>query len=528
MSKYNRISYLASCGDQAIAAAGLTLYSSDSDFLPIRTGQLVIYDPKTNLTLAVGDIATADHIAVGIGIGQVGGSATEVQHISKESIDLCETSLRATVSSPVCGVGQVVDVYLNGCMTCEGTYSIVVNLDDAYARYVYELNDPAPYVFTITPDCCDNCDSCETSVDKDDMVCKFVDLINGTVQLDPAKITRFQNSKLTNQYQPFRAAKLFLADSEDSALTNWSFCFTSEDSSCADCDHLAGVTGITIDGKSTDFVNTTRAGDETVTDFQQMKNLVEQANKALDAIGGSAYLDHGIGKCCSWCIKINTCAAEVKFNTSEVDVFIEGTRSNPFQDFDTAPICRGCGADDTTITPTYGFRLYVEPIEVPCSKEWPPNLPVPTTYVRRLDVQKWGEGWPCTSFLTTEVTAQVLPEGFGYYWQDMAHTGRHRGGKGKDWRYNNQDRGRIGLPDAKSISSSLPACLVCDEQYCVYNIESVTTKGRKFNNAPLQQNLALDYILVPKKDTVAQTAIQTVLNALNARGSCVGGTVVCA
>lgn len=537
MSRFNRTSYLATCNNPAIAATGQTLYSSDSDFLPVMTGQLVIYNPKTNTTMAVGDIATAKNLAVGVGIGIPGQSAVEIQHISREVIDLCSTQLRASVTPPVCGNGQVVDVYLNGCIECGKTYSIAVNLDDNYARSVYELNDPIPYIFTVTADCCDNCDACEGSASKEDLVCKFVDQINGTVQTDITKITRFQNSKLTNQYQPFRAARLFLTDNadpqtEDSASTNWSFCLTATDTDCENCGVLTGITGVRIDGEDTVFVNTTRAGDNTITDHQQVTNLVEQLNKALDAVGGSAYLDHGLGKCCSYCIKVNTCASEVRLITAGEDneeetIYVDGTRSVPFQTFDVDPICRGCGATATEIAPTAGFRIYVNPVTVPCDLSYPPNLPVPKTYVRRIDAQAWGDGWPCTSFLTTEVTAQTLPEGYGYYWQDMAHTGRHRGGKGKDWRYNNVHRGTIGLPDASSISSSLPDCLICDEQYCVYNVVSTTTKGRKYNNTVVQQNTDLDYLLVPKKDTATQAAVEAVFNALNARGTCTLGNIDC-
>lgn len=531
MSKYNRVSYLATCGNTAIAAADLTLYSKDTDFLPIYTGQLVIYDPKTNTTLDVADIATATNLAVGVGIGVPGQNATEIQHISKEEIDLCQTNIRASVSSPVCGVGQVVDVFFNGCIECNKTYSIAVNLDDSHVRSVYELNDPAPYIFTVTADCCDTCDTCDNAYDAESLVCKFVDLINGTVQKDPTKITRFANSNMTNQYQPFRAAKLYLSDvgaEVPSDETTWTFCIAPDNSACENCIRTEGITGISINGEVTTFVNTTVAGDTTYTHTSQIKNIVEQANKALALIGGSAHLDHGIGACCSYCIKINTCANDVFFTTEDAEAPITGTRSNPFSTFDVEPICKGCGVDATTIAPTVGFRIYVDPIEVPCDCAWPPNLPVPNTYVRRVDVQAWGEGWPCSSLLVKETTAQTLPEGFGYYWQDMARTGRSRGGHGKDFRYNDVHRGRIGLPDKSSVSASLPACLICDEQYCVYNLETTTTKSRRFNNAPIQSNTDLDYLLVPKSDTTAQTAVQAVLNALNARGTCVGGTVTCA
>jgi hypothetical protein len=527
MGGFNRQSVLTSFGNYVVAAAGRTVFPDDSEFPNAKAGEILVM--SNGVTIGAGSIPTATNISIAFGVGPVGGNATSLRYLAGEEINLCDSSIKPRVTVPACGTPQVVDTFLTGCFTPNDQYTLAINLDDSYVRSHYQENEKPSYVYSVSSDACSSCNDCDASVSCTDMVCKIVDAINGKHQEDPTKITRFIRADLTKQYQPFRAARLFLETTLGAPETTREFCLTPTDSACVDCSVLTGIIGVTIEDTDYDFTGTTLVGNTAITLPSQIKQVVAELNRVLEPIGGSAFLKQSIGKCCDISIEVNSCADIIELRTANAEEPIVACAStNPFTDIDIAAVCKSCTDEGTTITPTCGFRVFVDPVEVPCDCTYPPNLPAPNYYGRTVDIQPVGDGWGCQSFYTKVSTDQVLPEGFGYFWQDLAHYGQTRGGSGRDFRYNNIHRGNIGLPDASSRSTNAANGIVCDETYCVYNLVTTTMKNRFFNNAGVNVNQDIDYVLIPSGDSTTKTSWETMLTALQARGICNAGTITCA
>lgn len=524
MASFNRQSILATFGNLPVAAAGRTLFPSNSDSPNVAAGELFV--ESNGVTIGLADIPTATNIKIGVGIGPVNGAATDVRYVASEDINLCDSTIKARVTPPVCGTPQVMDVYLNGCIECKESYAISINLDDSWVRSNFQTNERVPYVFQVSADCCDGCDGCPSSPNLQDLACKFVDKINGKVNIDPSMITRFTWANLKDNYQPFGASRLFLTKNDLTANTTRTFCLDPTSTACENCGDLTGITGISIDGVVTTFQGTTMANNPNVSKHSHVKSIVKQIHAAVDLVGGSAFLRHGLGKCCSYTIEVNSCANTILLVTN-AGTLAPCAETNPFTTFTRDSVCIGCGVTAATIAPTVAFRVYVDPVEVPCDCTYPPNLPAPNYYGRTVDIQAVGDSWECEQFFTNESTAQVLPEGFGYFWQDMAHYGQHRGGKGRDFRYNNLHRGKIGLPDEYSRALNAAKSVFCDTQYCVYNMNVTVEKKRHWSNATHNINTDLDYMLIPTADTVTKLSWEPILAALQARGICQPGSVVC-
>lgn len=524
MATYNRQSVLASFGNLPVAAAGRVLFPVNSSSPNVNAGEIFI--ESNGVTIGLADIPTATNIKIGIGMGPVNGAATDIRYVAGEEINLCEATIKARTTTPVCGAPQVQDVFINGCINCNEGYSFTINLDDSYVRSNFSMNEKLSYNYTAVASCCDTCGTCNQSGSCDDLVCKFVDQINNRVQTDPTKLTRFVYADMKHQYQPFGAAKLYLQKNNGGANTTRVFCLDPTSTPCENCANLTGITGISIDGVVTPFQVTTMANDNTVSKPSHVKSIVDQINAVLDPLGGHAFYKHGVGKCCSYTIEINSCVNDILLTTS-VGTLAACDESNPFTTFTRDNVCRGCNVPASSIAPTCGFRVYTHPLELHCPCDLPPNFNTPNYYGRTIDVQPAGDGWDCEMFFTNESSTQVIPEGLGYYWKDKAYLGNHRGGAGRDFRYNNVHRGRFHLPDDTSRATNAAKGIICDESYCVYNLLTTASQNRFFNNANVNVNTDVDWLLIPSGDIATHASWEPILAALQSRGVCQAGAVNC-
>lgn len=523
MATYNRYTYLATVGDLPVKEAGqpVILPGDSDDIWNVLAGELVVWDKRRNITLGVDDIATAQSISIGVGQGSPGQLATDIIHIAGDHFDLCKGSICTKVTKPACSCPQVLDIFFD-CVKCDDVYTIAFHLDDSRVRSQYNYNDKAEYVFQVPTECC-SCDDCDPEANCEEVACAFVDAINGKVQKDPKKVTRFTRADLSEQYQPFSASRIFNKDNSRKI-----FCISPADTECKDCAHLPGITGIVIDGETTEFTYTTKPGDDTITLHGQMQRVVEQANKAIEAVGGGAYLTPGDRPCCPYNITVNTCADSVQFIVDGAPVE-PCEQYNPFLSQTKESACKGCGAEDSEINLNCGFSVLVDPVLTPCDCPdcLPPNERTPNYYGRTLTPQFAGEGWVCSNFFWEEAQEQKLPTGYGYFWQDKAHYGQHNGGTGRNFRNSNRRTGRIGLPDKYSRASQAHNLIRCNETYCVYNILSTDRDHEWFNNAVHYHNTDVSYVLVPEKDTTTKETWEPILAALQARGICCPGDIVC-
>lgn len=501
MSSWNRLTYLATSGNRAVKAAGEQVYTA-TGALNVYTGELVVFNPKTNLTVAAVNVLAQERVSIAVGVGNVGHIATSLRFLAGEEFDLCSAKINADVSRPECAVPQVKDVFFD-CTKCDENYTLEILLDDSLVRSRYNVNERAKYIYTEATEC-GGCDDCETTVECATVRDGLIDQINLKFSEDPTNIVYFQRRNPEQLYQPFRALPLYNA-----ANSLKEYCFATADATCENCVVIEdGIGGISIDGDVTTFVGTL-SGTDTLK--SQLGQVLTQINDALEAAGaGRAHLTSGLHDCCGACLQISSDATILLRNNAGATI-APSTQSNPFTTAATTLTC--------------GFRVIADPVTIECLCDWPANLPVPNYYGRTIDIQKIpNSGWVKDNFETFDAQAQVLPEGFGYFYQDKERY-QHNGGSGRDYRYSNRRVGIIGLPDSHSRDAN--TTIMCSEVYCVYNILSTATKTLRFNNAFSVHNTDASWVLIPSADTVTRTSWETYLSELNKNGLCTTADVTC-
>lgn len=515
---YGKQTWIASKGNLPVKADGLPVFLAGSKSPNVMSGEIVVFNPDTNLTVTAASIPNQSKVVVAVGVGADNEVATTLRFLG-DGFDLCKDSIDALVTPPVCGTPQVVDIFFDGTQ-CKSTYGFNILLDDYVVRSNNPQNDRAIYPFVETNPCGSNC-TCTTEASCDELMCKFIDSINGKENSDARSIAIFQNGGNSKQYQPFRAARIWNID--DSIQT---FDLTPDSGDCSNCTFVPAITGIKIDGVLTAFTGTTAiVGSDTVTLIGQLPRVVDLMNKALEATGGYAHMSRSINGCCSYCIEVTTCAGAILLDSgSDPDISPASTANAFHTAFVNEATCVTCDSADTEVTPTCGIRLYVDPLTVDCLCDLPPNITPPMNYYRKIEVTSVGD-WDCADFYTREVSAQTLDEGFGFYYQDREHY-QDNGGIGRGYRMGNTHRGEIGLPDAHSRSTNATT-IKCKDSYCVYNIEWSHPKVGRFSNSLTRNNKDLVTVLVPSADSTTKTSWETFLAQLHVIGTCISQDVTC-
>lgn len=500
MATYNRLTYLATSGNRAVKAAGEPVWTAYG--LNVYSGELVVFNPKTNLTVAAVDVLNQDRVSVAVGVGTPGRNATSLRYLAGEDFNLCSATIDADVTAPTCAVPQMVDVFFD-CTKCDETYTMEILLDDSLVRSRYNVNEKAKYIYTAATEC-GGCDDCETEAPCSVVQKSIVDQINLKYNDDPTTAVYFQRRNPENQYQPFRALPLF-----NSANSVKEYCLPLSDGMCQDCEYISGgIYGITIGETDFDFVAAGIVGNTTP---DQIPGIIKQINAAFESAGvsGYAHATRGLHNCCNLCIQISSGTPFTLLDFEEGEI-VPSAQYNPFTVAESTLTC--------------GFRVIADPVTVDCLCDWPANLPVPNYYGRTVEIHKVGEGWVKDNFSIYNAQAQVLPEGFGYFYQDKERY-QHNGGNGRDYRYSNRKVGIIGLPDKFSRDSN--TTINCQENYCVYNILSTATKNLRFNNAFSVTNTDASWVLIPSGDDVTQISWETYLSELNKNGLCITTDVAC-
>lgn len=511
MSSYNRLTYLGTSGDLTVGngkVSGDPIFTGNSvNPYNVLAGELVVFDARANEFLEDSDIATARHISVAVGIGKKGTVAKELRYLGGETFDLCNFEMVAEAAAPVCAQPQILYVFYDGT-TCENAATLVFYLDDHLVRDRYNFNEKAKYIFTADPACTD-CNTCTPTDNCPSVTDSFVDQINGKVQDNPFILTRFQNRDISHQYQPFRALKLFNKDASFKT-----FCLSMEDGACTNCAFLSGITGISIDGEETEFTHTTVAnGEDLQTLPSQVEIVIDQINAALGD-NGAAFKSKGIGSCCDYSI------------TLSVDTDVVGTITLLTDDGEVSP-CEEVNPFDVT-DKTCGFAVLVDPVTIECICALPPD-DVPNYYGRTLGVEFVGDGWGCNSTEVVEKQPQVLPEGFGYFWQDLERY-QHNGGSGRDFRNSDRYRGKTILrQDKYSRSIASPVTIDCETSYCMYSLVTIARNINRpgFGSALAHYNADGDWVLIPEGDDNTKTSWELYLNAMYERGICNAPNVTC-
>jgi len=506
MKSFNRVNVLATKGNLAVKTAGETVYTKYG--VNAKEGEVLVFNPKTNKTLGVGDLATASHISVAVGVKERGKMA--LKHVSGSRFNLKNSKFTVTATTPSCGCPQVIDIFPS-CLECGETYSINVRLDDYLVRSRFDFNEQLNYVFTERIKCTD-CDDCTEEADAVAWLSAIRDKINdkSRTALEDQVLPRVGFN--AEQYRPFKASLLY-----DNTFT---YTLPLGDDDCEQCSNFAAVAGALVDGKTFQFVNTVDPSDNTQTLVEQKQALEDQLNEALDGTGGSAYITTSDLACCPFKIEINTCDSSFELhdeNGAEITPD-GGAATNPLTAYTKEGAYNSCSNNDTSITPTVGLRIFVDPIDWAVEGDGliDTNEVIPNIFIRRADVEQLGYGWDKASLHVREVCKPQNIHGQGLYWLDKERKMNHTGGSGNNHRYSSRNIGRNNIPDKYSKVRNL--ITNSKETYCVYNwLQDFEGRAQGSNIRSVAQD-NLTWLLVPQKDTTTQTSLELFGNKFNQLG----------
>lgn len=514
MPNKNKKLVVASSGNLAVKAAGGNVFTASANkkqMYTVKTGEIVFYNPKTGATYDQTNIAGAENVRLGVGVGKKGQLADNIRLITRDTLKFNDTGCQNycwsdNLTTPVCSQPKILDLYFCSAK-CGETVSITLEVDTPLLREYMPADERQKYTFTATPDC--GCETCDGEVNMDNVICQLVDKINGNFR--KARYDQFfGGNDERDLIQPLKAAKLFVG-----ANTSRQYCLSVGSTTCENCTEIGAITGATINGETVAFVGTTIS--DTKSSINQVEGIVEQLNNALAAIGGSAYIERGESDCCPIKLHVNTCDTGFELlGEDDEDVITPCASDNPFH---AVPVvntgCVNCDTESTTTTYNYGIRLFLDPIDLELDDlhGYPPTQFYP--YLHQ-DIRLAGQkGFGCCPVVEYVVQEQVLSEGLGYLYSEE-ELGQHNGGLGRGYHYDTPvDNVRL-LPAKNQAYTSMTI-----DPRINYNVYSILLKRTVDDNYPTGAAVRTytdQYrLLIPQSDTTTKTSFDLVLAALRAK-----------
>lgn len=504
-----------------VVEAGKYLYSIDpnDDFASlnpdIELGDMVFFDPKTNLTVGAGTTAaTVPNLGVAVAVDTKGvGYPTALAKVFGDSF--ISSAIRSVRSQkPKCGCNHIVDFLTADCKFYGENYGIEIqtrgarefetHLDNVWQKDFFSVNlkDYA-------------CSSCESGVDEK----KVMAALGAKINRHRAKINvktygKFIKNAIKQQHgqRKYTAYTLFEND--------YRYTITHGDGTCANCTTFTGIKGIKIgDNNVVVFPGMLDAdGNTPVGREKRLENLI---NKAFtDAgVGGSAVIDTQLvgsgAPCCDFRILINSC--ETVELIDKDDQNIAKVTTNPFTAILSDPLYLECEAG-TSWTPTTGLRVVSHPMDITCDC----NEPVDRSYwyIRELRVgiptsqDNWGK------FVAKDVQLPTMPEGLGVQWRKRALDAVN-GGTGRT--YDNWVTDKTGMYAGNRSNTALTESfknIGCKDMLCA----TVIDHDLPFDRFSVTGNLAAakgrSIIVINNNSTVLYDAVKAVLDPWFASTSC--------
>lgn len=511
---------IATTNNQVLFTAGLPVRLPGDKVAP-KIGQPVLWDPYQNISLAVGDIATAKNFTLSIPVKTTKGK-TELVDVNGSDWDLCKDQISVTFTQPCCGVNQKVDQYI-GCVKCDTGYQVEIHYRDAYTQAVHGGIGEVCWWFNYATRCVPDCDSCNVSTVTD--FCVAAGLAN---EINSKKETHYVEGIGTmntgDQFLfPLRAAAL------SRGKLFHKFCLSPQSDTCSNCSFVEGLVSLVLttsnDPDPDTVVTIDLSGfttDDKTNPEYMLKDLQEHLNSVLPEYKAFANISGGTGKCCQYEIEVGGCFDSAVLNTvnGPVPVTTENPFANPITFNDG---CTSCTSTAISWEPQALIRYYTESIVAPCACDLPAdNLNFRNHFKQIIDVQLIGDSWKPHYSHVNKVQNQVYPAGHGYYFLlDLGW--QHRGGSGGDWYYNNLAESNYGrfpqhIPGHQFFESKYN--IECDTSYCSMNIVAVKSGVSWHQNATISQQEAFTKLIIPITDSLTAASVKTVFDAIAAVGRC--------
>jgi len=470
---------------------GLVMWVGDADCADIP------------LTIEPADLTVQDLYEIHIGVGYDGDGDGVVETIRELSPGFIQGCTFDTLDAygPKCAVPEIKAIYPE-CVSCDTITAVVQVYDNSTLSFSDNpLKAYEEIVASFTPDC-GSCNGCPQEVTCDEVVCGLVDALNGEVENKFGSDGEPYPHTSPNGWGRDLGVEFFKLHTD-----GWkSYCISPEvGTECTECNAITALTTYTIDGVAYNF-DLLNPSNNTQTLVSQMDAAVELINQTFrDTLGrhsGRAILTRGEGKCCPFQIFVNTCDP-----TFEIAGLTECTDAiNQFPDFVSSGVCKQCGTNEETTTPSCGIAAIAKQDTYPCNC-WELNQPL-QFYGRsivRFDIISPSGAFDNRWSKKATLLEGQQPSNFGSQIQFLEFSQR-AGGEGFDFEQGDSRSGWLGLPDKNSrLRKAIKAD--CNKSYCSF-YWTFRAKEEYASFGSIAKNLFLEgFIHVPQNDDTTKTAL---------------------
>lgn len=507
-----RENIIASKGNYPVFAEGSAVFSAPvvqggGYTINVLPGQWVFYDAEAG-SEAVGlgpgvTAATVNKLTIAVGRDLNGNGASDAL-LKPFGDSLSPWGIySAKAKCPACAIPGIQDALFR-CVQAGDSYTLHVQTFDETTDNQYPFNVPAIYTYTVKVEDL-NCDGCTEAEVTDQVVCAFIDQINGVA--NPSPVNAFGLKRRSGDVSKSFSASRLWPNSID-------FCLTASSTACDTCKHIQGIKGIRIDSSDHVFTNTLDPANPTLTLDAQVQHIINQINVILDG-SGTAIKVAPVGNCCDVRIQINSCLTVNNLIGHDDAVVADCGTSTPLAAIARDITCPTCPAG-AAITDVYaGIRLYHNIPQPVCDDCYPPNPP-----------QGWlsgeikvfgGKGFDSSSFRSREIQAATVPENLGYEWQWREYV-QDTGGSGRDFEPYHDSYGPIGLPNGTERPNQ--TTVDCRANYCSYILEHEIPNENNSVSPAKRYARGRTVFLVPSLDTVTIAEFEAIINPFLASTTC--------
>ena len=516
--------HIVTAGDYAIVPKDRELFSCPTCSKGIQKyfwngapGQLVAFTISATTLLPISVDATniasvTGDLYIGVFVDTDGdGAADNVRLLAGEKFDHCLVD-ETKVSSPTCGQPQILATYLE-CVKCWETYTVNFRYTDNFLKSWAQRRDDYEEVTVAYSPQCHSCDDCEPAVNKREVICNLVDLLNHEFDTSINGVAYPDRIGVTLP-KPYRAVVLH---------NNWySFCLSPTAGACVcdECNILDGIVSATIGGEEVTFSGNLNPADDQQTFVAQLENIAWQIECGFtEHIGphaGFAFVTGGgPDSCCPVMLHVVTCDDDFVLTDVNGAMDVCSSAITPFPDFPANVTCVDCvSAAPDPYTPDNGLAVIIDQPKHACDcfVTKPESYPIRNgelTFIK--DVGQYSP-----TIKATELLAPIIPENYGSWIQYLEYS-QETGGRGRNYRDVNARQGWLGLPDSQSRARNAVSHATCNRSYCTYYFGH--HMSRKSTTLSPAFNELKSFVHIPSTDTTTIASWETFYDALLTKSS---------
>lgn len=492
--------------DQAIFVEVGTEYGLNPN---LRDNQIVIYNADSGVSVGPGvTAATVPNLVIAQGIDTDGdGHANVLRKVNFDRIPATSV-YAATAEPPACGQVKIVDVGI-GCMERGNSFTMIIEARDDQTERFYNYRDAERWTETVEFKF-DPCEDCDQPLACKDVACALANKFNGIDRNYSLKKNLSLIKRVREHQDKDRPFDVYVLHEND-----YQYCFVTADAACVGCNTIDAITGIIVDGVTTEFSFSTDPSDDTLTRVQQIPKIIKAINTALGdnghALDASTFAGSAKPCCDGVKLLINSCKVVSLLGDGGTPI-VPCDTGLPTHTVTTQGECRGCGTD-TVVTPCAFLRVVAKPININKYCDRPDSWE--KTLYTDINVTTSYENNNIGLFKTFVFQDYTIPRGLAY---EVAHRVVKQDTSLNEpfsWGYDEYSGRYLGFtPGSRTPAMGHGVFKNCDgsDTFCIYNIHFAPEVN---NGSAASRDSKLNFILsmgIPNSNTALKTSIEAIMN----------------